>query len=128
MLFSYNCLHFLPIPPQPIPPSFPTSTLPLYFVHVSFIVAPVDPSPHYPLPTPLWLLLHCSLNSLTNGCFSFLVYQFYHLYCLSSLPMHRYFFRLSCFSSCFLICLEILVDGGRGEFYVIGCVDCAVFP
>ena len=45
---------------QPIPPPSPTSTLPLDFVHVSFIVAPVDPSPHYPLPTPLWLLLDCS--------------------------------------------------------------------
>ena len=35
----------------------PTSTLPLDFVHVSFIVVPVNPSPHCPLPTPLWLLL-----------------------------------------------------------------------
>ena len=47
-------------PPQPVPPSSPTSTLPLDFVLVSFIVAPIGPSPHYPLPTPLWLLLHCS--------------------------------------------------------------------
>ena len=61
-LFSYNCLHFLPIPPpQPCQSHLPlTSTLPLDFVLVSFIVAPVDPSPHYLLPTPLWLLLHCS--------------------------------------------------------------------
>ena len=47
-------------PPQPIPPPSPTSTLPLDFVLVSFIVAPIDPSPHYPLPAPLWLLLQCS--------------------------------------------------------------------
>ena len=47
-------------PPQLNPPPSPTSTLPLDFVHVSFIVAPVNPSPHYPLPTHLWLLLHCS--------------------------------------------------------------------
>ena len=47
-------------PPQPVPPPSPTSTLPLDFVLVSFIVAPVNPSPHYLLPTPLWLLLHCS--------------------------------------------------------------------
>ena len=47
-------------PSQPIPPPFPTSTLPLDFVFVSFIVAPIDPSPHYSLPTPLWLLLHFS--------------------------------------------------------------------
>ena len=33
-------------PPQPNPPPSPTSTLPLDFVHVSFIVAPVNPSPH----------------------------------------------------------------------------------
>ena len=47
-------------PHQPVPPPSPSSTLPLNFVLVSFIVAPVDPSPHYPLLTPLWLLLHCS--------------------------------------------------------------------
>ena len=50
----------LSTPPQPVPPASPTSTLPLDFVLVSFIVAPIDPSPHYPLPTPLWLLLQCS--------------------------------------------------------------------
>ena len=27
---------------------------------MSFIVVPVIPSPHCPLPTPLWLLLNCS--------------------------------------------------------------------
>ena len=50
-LFSYNCLYFLPIPPpHPSQSHFPppTSTLPLDFVLVSFIVAPIDPSPHYP--------------------------------------------------------------------------------
>ena len=54
---------FSPLPstsPQPVPPPSPTSTLPLDFVLVSFIVAPIDPSPHYPLPTHLWLLLQCS--------------------------------------------------------------------
>ena len=33
-------------PPQPNPPPSPTSTLPRDFVHVSFIVVPVIPSPH----------------------------------------------------------------------------------
>ena len=47
-------------PPQPNPPPSPTSTLPLDFVHVSFIVVPVIPSPLCPLPTPPWLLLDCS--------------------------------------------------------------------
>ena len=47
-------------PPKPVPPPSPTSNLPLDFVLVSFIVAPIDPSPHYPLPTPLWLLLQYS--------------------------------------------------------------------
>ena len=50
----------LSTPPQPIPPFSSTSTVPLDFVHVSFIVATVNPSPHYPFPTPLGLLLHCS--------------------------------------------------------------------
>ena len=47
-------------PPQPVPLPSPTSTLPLDFVLVSFIVAPIDPFPHYPLPTPLWLLIKCT--------------------------------------------------------------------
>ena len=51
---------FSPPPPQPNPPPSLASTLPLDFVHVSFIVVPVIPSPHCPLPTPLWLLLDCS--------------------------------------------------------------------
>ena len=44
-------------PPQLNPPPYPTSTLPLGFVHVSFIVVPVIPSSHCPRP---WLLLDCS--------------------------------------------------------------------
>ena len=51
---------FFPPPPHPNPPPSPASTLPLGFVHVSFIVVPENPSPHYPLPPPLWLLLDCS--------------------------------------------------------------------
>ena len=46
--------------PQLNPPPSPTSTLPLDFVLVSFIVDPIDRSPRYPLPTLLWLLLHHS--------------------------------------------------------------------
>ena len=47
--------------PQPNPLPSPASTLPLGFAHVYFMVAaPVNPSPHYPLPTPLWILLDCS--------------------------------------------------------------------
>ena len=38
-------------PPQPKPPPSPASTLPLDFVHVSFIGVRVNASPHYPLPT-----------------------------------------------------------------------------
>ena len=46
--------------PQPNPSPSPTSTLPLHFFHVSFIVVPVIPSPHCPLPTPPCPLLDCS--------------------------------------------------------------------
>ena len=71
LMFYFNFFNFIQLqfsafsshpstPPQPIPPPSLTSTLPLDFVLVSFIVVPVDPSPHYPLPSPLWLLLHCS--------------------------------------------------------------------
>ena len=59
-------------PPQPIPPPSLTSTLPLDFVLVSFIVAPVDPSPHYTMPTLLWLLLHfLNINVSGNILFAF---------------------------------------------------------
>ena len=58
LLFNYSCLHFSP--PQPNLPPSPASTLPLGFVHVSFIVVPENPSPHCLLPPPLWLLLDCS--------------------------------------------------------------------
>ena len=54
-LFSPT-LHPNPGEPTSLPPLHP----PLGFVHVSFIVVPVIPSPHCPLPTPLWLLLDCS--------------------------------------------------------------------
>ena len=40
-------------PPQPNPPPSCAPTLPLDFVHVSFIVVPGNPSPHCPLPPPL---------------------------------------------------------------------------
>ena len=40
-------------PPQPNPPPIPASTLPLDFVHVSFIVVPVILSHHCPSPPPL---------------------------------------------------------------------------
>ena len=38
----------LSTPPQVNPPPSPISTLPLGFVHVSFIVVPVIPSSHCP--------------------------------------------------------------------------------
>ena len=33
---------------------------PPWFCPCVLHIAPIDPSPHYPLPTPLWLLLQCS--------------------------------------------------------------------
>ena len=50
LLFSYSYVPFLPTPPPhpsrtPLPP--PLSPSPLDLVHVSFIVVPVIPSPHW---------------------------------------------------------------------------------
>ena len=82
LLFSYSCLHFLPIPlphrsQTHLPP---VSTLPFDFVHVSFLVVPENPSPHCPFPTPFWLLLGCSLQLqclwLYFVCFFLLLIRF----------------------------------------------------
>ena len=61
LLFNYSYMPFLPIPP-PHPSQTHLPPLPPHphFVHVSFIVVPVIPSSHCPLPTPPWLLLDCS--------------------------------------------------------------------
>ena len=47
-------------PPHPHSCPSPTSTLPLHFGPVSFIVVPVIPSSDCPHPTPPWLLLDCA--------------------------------------------------------------------
>ena len=47
-------------PPQVNPPPSPTSTIPLGFVHMSFIIVPAIPSSHGPHPTPSRPLLDCS--------------------------------------------------------------------
>ena len=57
-------------PPQLNPPPSPASTFTLDFVHVSFIVVPVIPSPHCPLPTRPWLLFLTSIY-LVIFCFLF---------------------------------------------------------
>ena len=62
VIIQLQLYAFYPHPSTPAqlktPPS-PTSTIPLDFVHVSFRVVPVIPSPHCPLPTPPLLLLDC---------------------------------------------------------------------
>ena len=54
--FSPQFLHTTPAKTTSLPHFHP----PLDFVHVSFIVVPVTPSPHCPLPTPPRLLLDFS--------------------------------------------------------------------
>ena len=51
LLLSAFSRH-LSTPLQPNPPPSPASTLPLGFVHVSFIVVPENPSPHCPFSPP----------------------------------------------------------------------------
>ena len=71
LLFKYSCLHFPPplpsappiptshpsLPPTHILPPFALSICPLY----RFLDDPCPIFPHYPFPTPLWLLSVCSL-------------------------------------------------------------------
>ena len=59
-------------PPQTNPPPSPTATLPLDFVLVSFIIVPVNPSPHSPLAivrlflTSMSLVIFCLLFSFVD--------------------------------------------------------------
>ena len=84
-LFIYLFLNFycysvtvvcLFSPPQRNPPPSPTSTLPLDFVHVSFIVVPVIPSPHSPLAIARLFL---TSMSLVIFCFLFSSADYVHL-------------------------------------------------
>ena len=88
--YSFFCLFLIVIqlqlsafslhpstPPQPNPPPSPASTLPLDFVHVSFIVVPENPSPHSPLSLPSgYVRLFLTSMSLVIFCllFSFVDY------------------------------------------------------
>ena len=59
-------------PLQPDPPPSPASTLPLGFLHVSFIVVPENPSPYSPLVivrlllTSMSLVIFCLLFSFAD--------------------------------------------------------------
>ena len=57
-------------PPQPNPPPSPTSTLPLDFVHVSFIVAPIA----------LFLQSHFSMSSTIFGLQSSYILEYFWLF------------------------------------------------
>ena len=59
-------------PPQLNPPPSPTSTLPLGFVHVSFIVVPVIPSSHCPPPPPPRGIVRLFLTSMSLVIFCLL--------------------------------------------------------
>ena len=60
LLFNYSGLHFLPPspPPQPSPPPSPVSIRPCYCPCVLYNCSckPFTLFPHYPLPSPFWLL------------------------------------------------------------------------
>ena len=58
-------------PPQLNPPPSPTSTLPLDFVRVSFILVPVIPSSHCPPPSPAIVRLFLTSMSLVIFCLLF---------------------------------------------------------
>ena len=59
-------------PPQLNPPPSPLSTLPLGFVHVSFIVVPVIPSSHCPRPPFALAIVRLFLTSMSLVIFCLL--------------------------------------------------------
>ena len=65
-------------PPQLNPPPSPTSTLPLDFVHVSFIVVPENPSPTIPSPLPP-AIVRLFLTSMSLVIFCFLFFSIYYV-------------------------------------------------
>ena len=73
-------------PPQTNTPPSLTSTLPLDFVPVSFIVVPVIPSPHSPLPTPSG---YCQivLNFNVSG---YILFAFFLLLIMFQLKVRSY--------------------------------------
>ena len=73
-------------PPQANPPHALASTLPIGFVHVSFIVVPENPFLHYTLPPPLWLLSDCSYFYIS----SYILFAFFLLLFMFQLKVRSY--------------------------------------
>ena len=68
LLFNYSCMHFIATPhcpPHPNSPPSLDSTLPVGFVHVSFIVVPVIPSSHCPPPRSHLAIVRLFLTSMS---------------------------------------------------------------
>ena len=65
------CIFSPPLYPTPNPPPSPASTLPLGFVHVSFIVVPKNPFPTIPSPS-LLAIVRLFLTSMSQVIFCLL--------------------------------------------------------
>ena len=72
------CIFSQSLHPTPAEPT----TLSLDFVHVSFIVVRVVPSPHCPLPTPIWQPLSNYFSLAFKSLSLFLTFVFLIIMCV----------------------------------------------
>ena len=110
--------HHSPLLPEPNPPPSLASTLPLGFVHVSFIVVPKNPSPHCPPPSPLAIVrLFLTSVSLVIFCllFSSVDYVPVKGEIIWYLSLTSWLISLSIMLSSFIHAVALLVGMQTGE-------------
>ena len=102
-------------PPSPNPPPSPTSTLPLGFVHVSFIVVPGSPSPHSPPPHSPLAIVRLFLTSMSLVIFC-LLFSF-----VDYVPVKGeiiWYQSLTAWLISLSICKKNLIQGHKDQYFI----------